>query len=599
MRVPLFIIFLATSPAASAPAAVSDTPAVAPAPPVSASAAPASTVESAIPPAEAAPAEDDDDDEDEVDEVDEENAAESAVGLQPDVKAGMLELEALKRAEAQAIPDAEALPKHFGRLGPANPLQGLIFDTGHRSGEIYDVPSLEPQGDAGGLLAELGGLDLAALKAEYDIPIEINADVIEYIRFFQGPGRKWYTHWLQRSKRWIPIMRPILAEEGVPLDLVYLAMIESGFSPFAYSWARASGFWQFISATGQRFGLRDDFWLDERRDAIRSTHAAARYLKALHDEMGNWYLAWASYNAGEGKLRHVIKLTSSHDFWEIAHSGGYLRGETRHYVPKLIAAALIAKHPERFGFTDIVPEPAFNYEEVDIPDAMDLHAVAHAAGISFEELQEMNPQLRHWCTPPPHNSAGYKLKVPVGAAKLVASELKLQQDDRTTYRHHVVARGEALGSVAKKFHTSVDSILRANSLASIHQLRAGMDLIVPIPQEYARHIVDTGASWHEPSIGRHGHHSRARWASRAPHKSERPAAPVGQAAAPGSRYVIRSGDTLWSIARRFSVEISLLKRWNGIAQSPHRLQVGRAIYVSPPSARKAGRTASNHKGGRG
>ena len=521
--------------------------------------------------------------------------AADAIGIQEDVNAGKKELEDLKKAESQIIDHADTGPQHVNRFGPGNPLQARTVDA-NRGGDLFDAAQPTPEGDAGSVLAELNGLDLAALKAEFDIPVEINDDVLEYIRFFQGPGRLWYSRWLARSHRWIPIMRPILAEEGAPLDLVYLAMIESGFSPFAYSWARASGFWQFISETGRRYGLRDDFWVDERRDPMLSTRAAARYLKQLHNEFGDWYLAWASYNAGEGKLRKAVKLYNSHDFWEIAHAGKFLRKETKHYVPKLIAAAIIAKHPERFGFTNVEEEGPFAFDNVEVSDATDLAIVARATGMPIDALQQMNPSLRRWCTPPARDGKGYQIKVPPGTREAFLADVnRLEPSDQLTFRYHRVAPGESVAAVAKKFSTAPEGILRMNGIPSAAKLKAGTDLIVPISSAAAGKFPDLGLAWKEPG-GRHRHHGRV------VASGSRVAAPVdhspraSHASASGEKYVVRGGDSLWSIARHFGVEVDELQRWNNLgAHSTHGLQVGKALRLSAP--RKA--EAATPRKGRG
>jgi membrane-bound lytic murein transglycosylase D len=510
--------------------------------------------------------------------------AADAIGIQDNLNAGKKELEDLLKAESKAIDLPAATPQHLNRLGPGNPLQARTSDANHAGGHLFDAAVPPPEDDAGSLLAELNGLDLAALKAEYDIPIEINDDVVEYVRFFQGPGRKWYERWLARSHRWIPIMRPILAEEGVPLDLVYLAMIESGFSPFAYSWARASGFWQFIGETGRRYGLRDDFWVDERRDPLLSTRAAARYLKFLHQDLGDWYLAWASYNAGEGKILKAMRIYGFRDFWDLAHAGRYLRKETKHYVPKLIAAALIAKHPERFGFSNTEEEGPFVYDQVDVDDATDLQVVARASGAPIETLQQMNPSLRRWCTPPAHNGQGYAIRIPSGSKDTFATQFsKIEPSDRLTFRYHRVAPGESIGTIAKKFATQAADILKMNGIASAKKLRKGTDLIIPISTEVAGKFPDGGIAWSEPRVGRHGRHGRVVRGAAVRVASADLGPRTATQTASGRKYVVRSGDSLWAIARQFGIEVAEIKRWNNITGRGSRaLQVGRALRVSPP-----------------
>lgn len=510
--------------------------------------------------------------------------AADAIGIQEDVNEGRRELDEMQKAEAQVLGDESVEPSNTHRVGLTSPLRLRAMDSFDRDDVLPGPHTPSPQGNAGALLPELEGLDIAALKASFDIPIEINEDVIQYIKFFQGRGRQWFEKWLARSHRWVPIMRPILAEEGAPLDLVYLAMIESGFSAYAYSWARASGFWQFISPTGRHFGLRDDFWVDERRDPVLATRAAARYLKALHKEFGDWHLAWAGYNAGEGKIRRAIKMYGTRNFWELTRAGRYLKPETKHYVPKLIAAAIVAKHPERFGFTNVVPEGPFEWDEVEVPDATDLQVVARAAGISAEEIQQMNMPLRRACTPPARSGLGYRIKLPKGrGASFAAEYAKVAPAERLTFRHHRVVRGDTLGGIAGRYGMPSDAIMKLNGVKNARALRLGMDLIIPLPTQIASKYPDLPSTWKEPRAktrGGKGRTTSKRLARGVEREVERKA--------PGkNQYVIRSGDTLWSIAQRFGCDIDELKRWNQIGRRGHQgLQVGRALHVAPPASGK-------------
>src|SRR5262249_49269297 len=279
-------------------------------------------------------------------------------------------------------------------LGTASPLRARLEDGAELlSGD-------EPVVDLG-LVTNLTTFDVGAIAPEYDIPVEMQPTVAQYIQFFQGPGRKWFRKWMSRSTRYIPMMTPLLERSGLPRDTVYLAMIESGFSPGATSWARAAGPWQFIGSTGRRFGLHQDFWIEERRDPLKATVAAGKYLSELHGALGHWYLAWAGYNAGGEKLRRMVQKRGTADFWALSDGKG-LANETKHYVPKLIACALVAKHPRAFGFS----EDEFDYQqplqwdEVPVVEPTDLEVIARAAGTSTEEIRELNPELRRWCTPP-------------------------------------------------------------------------------------------------------------------------------------------------------------------------------------------------------
>jgi membrane-bound lytic murein transglycosylase D len=221
----------------------------------------------------------------------------------------------------------------------------------------------------------------------------MNPRVAGFIKFYQSTGRKQFTIWLARSERYIPMMRKVLKSHGLPTDLVYLAMIESGFNPRAYSRSRASGPWQFISGTGRKYGLKMNYWVDERRDPEKSTVAAARYLKDLYDQFDSWHLATAAYNCGEGKMARAIKRYKTEDFWKLSRHR-YLKKETRLYVPQIIAAAIIAKEPEKYGFNNIQYQDPLDYEGQAVPGGVTLKNIAKASGCSEQILRELNPELR-------------------------------------------------------------------------------------------------------------------------------------------------------------------------------------------------------------
>ena len=397
---------------------------------------------------------------------------------------------------------------------------------------------------------------------ESDIPLTFNHKVEYFTRFFQSSGRKSFSKWLSRSERYIPMMREVLKKEGLPEDLVYLAMIESGFSPHAYSVASAVGPWQFISATGKRYSLRIDSWIDERRDPLKSTIAAAMYLKELYAMFNNdWYLAAAGYNAGENKIMRAISMYNSRDFWQLS-KGEYLKRETKDYVPKLLAAAIIAKEPAKYGFADVAYLPPVEFDTVTIPTRTDLEVVARICEIPYQNIRDLNPELRRWCTPPDY--PGYQLKIPKGKKAVFEAEyVKIPEDKRYTekiqYGRYRMKKRDTLVSVAKRFATTPEALVELNSLKKGRQLR-GKVLVVPVQ------IAVKGTS--EKAVSR---------------------ASVAQADKKtfNKYYTVKKGDTLTSLAKRFNVSARILSAWNNV-RSRVALRPGRRIIVAKYLEQKGG-----------
>ena len=368
-----------------------------------------------------------------------------------------------------------------------------------------------------------------------EVPMVLNQQVEKWMNYFQGRGRKYFASWLARSGRYVPMMRKILRENGLPEGLIYLSMIESGFRPYAYSRARAVGPWQFMKFTGARYGLRANYWLDERRDPEKSTIAAAQHLKDLYDEFDHWYLAAAGYNAGAGKISRAIKRYKSEDFWYLTRYR-YLKPETKNYVPKLIAASLIASEPEEYGFVDIDYQEPIKYEKVTVPKPVTLKNIAKGLGVEESALKDLNPELRRGVTPP--NYPNYELKVPVGYQEKFAEVYpNLPRYKATDVLVHRVRRGDTLSQIARRHGVSTTTLVQFNRLKSRHFLRAGQRLLIPIP----------------------GGRTKPKVVAVAKHRSIEP---IGS-----NIYVVRRGDTLWKISRRFNVTVSQLRSWNKLSRS--------------------------------
>jgi len=494
--------------------------------------------------------------------------------------------------EMRALEEATIEPAHPGggplqslvRLGASSPLRARIEDGDGWGVDEAAVPEL-------GLVTDLAAFDVSRVADGYDIPVEMQPLVAQYIRFFQGPGRKWFRVWMSRSSRYIPMMAPVLEASGLPRDTVYLAMIESGFSPEAFSWARAAGPWQFIASTGRRYGLRQDFWIDERRDPLKATRAASRYLRDLHEALGTWYLAWAGYNAGGEKLRRLVERRGTDDFWELTEGRG-LAKETKHYVPKLIACALVAKHPRAFGFSDdefSFQEP-LAFDEVPVAEATDLEVVARAAEVPVEQIRSLNPELRRWCTPPASKERPYLLRVPKGTTEAFLANLaRIAPRERLTFRIHRVVRGDTLSRIAATYHSAPEAIALFNHLKSVRMLRVNTELAVPVPA--ARAEGETAAL--ERQVAR----ARARGVTVVSPEEEVPAGTqTRRSTAAGViktesvegktrvSYGVQAGDSLWTIAQRFGVTVEDLKRWNhfgALGRRSRGLQIGTVVEVWP------------------
>jgi len=251
-------------------------------------------------------------------------------------------------------------------------------------------------------------------RLQIDVPIQVNRQVKAYLVYFSTERKNIIRKYLARSTRYLPMIREIFQEHGLPEDLAYLAMIESGFNPHAYSHAQACGMWQFIRGTGLRYGLMINDYVDERRDPEKSTHAAAKYLLDLYKQFGSWYLAAASYNCGEKRVQREMENSPHKNFWDLS-ANQCLPNETQNYVPQMIAATLIAKNPEKFGFRGVPYLPPLEYDKVKVDETTSLAAVAMACNVSPEEIQSLNPELRRGITPP--NAGSYTLRIPKGSTE--------------------------------------------------------------------------------------------------------------------------------------------------------------------------------------
>ena len=300
------------------------------------------------------------------------------------------------------------------------------------------------------------------------------------ITFFTERIRERFSLWLVRSGKYLELMKDILKEKNVPEDIVFLSLIESGFSPNAYSPARAAGYWQFIASTAKRYGLEIDWWRDERRDPVKSTVAAANYLKDLYGMFGSWNLAMAAYNAGEGKILRALNRTKTDDYWSLLKTN-QIKSETKDYVPKFIAASLIANSPETFGFDNLEYHPPMNYDLVTVKSPVDLEVIAECAETTEAVIKELNPELRRWCTPP--DLREYTLRIPEGKKDIFLENISgIPEDERFSADTYTAKKGDTFQKISKKTGIPVEVILDMNDMEKIMPLKAGTEIYLP-PKE--------------------------------------------------------------------------------------------------------------------
>ena len=451
----------------------------------------------------------------------------------------------------------------------------------------------DASGDPKGAAASVGAAAVLAESA-FDIPIDRTPEVEKWIQYFTVGGRKHFERWLSRAPRYQPMMRAALREAGLPEDLVFLAMIESGYNDRAYSSAAAAGHWQFISSTGRSYGLRIDWWVDDRRDPEKSLDAAIRYLDELHRMFGDWRLAWASYNTGPGRVKRATVRAGSKDYWVLAR-GPYLHSETDNYVPKIMAAAIVGKDPAAFGF--VVPEgvPALVYDKAQVDGSVDLEVLAQCAGLPVDKLKALNPGLRRFATPP----EGYELRIPKGRkAKFQTALAKVPADQRVRVVQHAVRRGETLSMIATSYGVSVDAVVRANQIRNPDRIRVGTSLMIPTRGGSTGPVASTGsssASVHHTVVagdtlsGLSTRYGISVERIRSLNGLTGSTIQVGQRLAlrgvssssvsvREQNYTVRRGDTLGSIADRYGVGVADLQTWNRIANSSH-IRVGQVLTI--------------------
>ena len=381
----------------------------------------------------------------------------------------------------------------------------------------------------------------AEIKATHsDLPLMMTDQVAGYINYFSNRGRGTLEHALERGGRYRDMIERILKEEGVPQDLIYLAQAESGFHPYAVSRAGARGIWQFMGSRARAYDLHRDSWVDERQDPEKSTRAAARHLKDLYNQFGDWYLAMAAYNSGPGTVQSAVKRTGYADFWEL-YQRGVLPKETRNYVPIIVAVTIMAKNPGQYDLESITPDKPLDYDTVKINYPVDLRLVAECVDTPVDELQDLNPSLLRMVTP----KGRFDLHLPAGTSEKYQTAIaSIPPDMRVWWRLHEMAPGESLFSVARTYHTTVHAITEANQLEANASVEAGTRLVIPV------------------APGRRSSGDLQTYAKRL------------------TIYRVRKNDTVQTVADNLGIPAPVIRRWNGLKGDS--LRGRRVLYVHLP-----------------
>jgi membrane-bound lytic murein transglycosylase D len=397
---------------------------------------------------------------------------------------------------------------------------------------------------------------LAEIKqTNSDLPLVMNDQIASFISYFSSHGKGQLANGMARSGRYREMISRVLKEQGVPQDLIYLAQAESGFHSLALSRAGARGMWQFMASRASGYDLQRNWWVDDRQDPEKSTRAAARHLKDLYNQFGDWYLAMAAYNSGPGTVQHAVQRTGYADFWEL-YKRGVLPGETRNYVPIIIAITIMSKNPSQYGLDSVQLDAPLASDVVTINYPVDLRLVAECVDTSVDALQELNPSLLRMTTP---KDQSFILHLPVGSKEKFEQEVaSIPMEKRVSWRFHRVQPGDTLQTIARKYHVSSEAIAEANNLSE-DEVRAEAKLIIPVAPGKNRESANTEAGGY----------------------SKRSVA-----------YKVRKGDTLTSIANDYGVSAEKIRRWNHL--SVNTVKPGRVLHIYKPAAEDAEVASGTH-----
>lgn len=470
---------------------------------------------------------------------------------------GLLTLPAEARADGRVVAAIDSLIDRISALELEALARGDGFtETASEPASIDVLLSLPPaEAEAPPAPEVETAVRTSMATVVHDIPIPLNDRVLRFVELFQGRLRPSLVDGLVRGAPYLPMIQRVFREEGLPLDLAFVPLVESAFKPTAVSRANARGVWQFMRATAAANGLRQDWYIDERADPEKSTRAAARYLKTLYRLFRNWHLALASYNGGPGRLQKAIQKSGVTDFWRLTSTPRLLPRETRDYVPMILAAAIIARSPEQYGLPVPAVQP-FMTDIVTISRPVDLRRIAEWAGVSADVIQGLNPELRRWTTPVSRGE--YQVRVPVGTMGAVLEGYRdTAPDDAASLQWHTVRKGESLPLIARRLGVARADLADANYLKPGAPVAPGLRLVVPRAPSAAL-------------LAGRSETNAARIAS---------ARPQGGTATSPIVYHVRKGDTLSTIARRHGVSIESLRAWNGLKGSA--LGIGDRLHIHP------------------
>ena len=429
-------------------------------------------------------------------------------------------LEGVNSEDMQALQEGDGVTEQKAEPAPIDEANGVTFPVD---------PKIKAQAE----------VEVQATRS--DLPLMLTDPVAGYINYFSTRGRSTLEHALIRGGRYQDMIQKILRQEGVPQELIYLAQAESGFHPLAVSRVGARGMWQFMGSRARGYGLQRSWWVDERQDPEKATHAAARHLKDLYNQFGDWYLAMAAYNSGPGTVQQAVRRTGYADFWEL-YRRNVLPKETRNYVPIIVAVTIMAKNPAQYGLDQLETEKPIAYDTVKIDYPVDLRLVAECVDASAATLQELNPSLLRWTTP---KNQEFELRLPAGTKASYLSAIQaIPQDMRVWWRYHKIAPGDTLTSIAREYHSTPHAIAQANDLEIQADLEPESRLVIPI------------------APGKHPPSEQATYARRI------------------TRYKVHKGDTVQSVADNFGVPPVMVRRWNHL--KGESVQGRRVLYVHLP-----------------